>query len=732
MGRKEEMVKKASELMNFPERIRNIGICAHVDHGKTTLTDNLIAGAGLMSEELAGKAVVMDSYILESQRGITIFAGNISLVYNYENQDYLINLIDTPGHVDFGGQVTRALRAIDGAIVVVCAVEGVMPQTETVLREALKEKVKPVLFINKVDRLINELQITPEEMQNRFTKIITKVNGIIKKYAPEEFKDSWQVSVQNGTVCFGSAYNNWAISWPYLQKTKITFKDIYNACKENKQKDLAKKIPLDKVLLDMIVSKLPTPTDAQKIRLSRIWKGDINSEIGKQMYNCDSKGKLAIMITGIKIDPHVGEIAIGRVLSGIAEKGKKVILIGMGKEVTIQQVGIYMNKTDLFTVEKVPAGNIAGIIGLKDARAGETACEEIIVPFEEIKHYSEPVITESVEPQNPGDLPKLIDTLINLTKEDPTVHVEINKETGEHLISGMGEVHLETINFQISHDKKIPIKTSPPIVVYRESVSKKSDPIESKSPNKHNKFYIYVEPLEDGVYELLAKGEIKEGKVKDAKLIADKLKEKGMDYEQAKRVWAIQNKCVLVDMTRGIQYLNEAKELIIQGFLEAVEAGPLAKEKVLKIKVVLSDALLHEDAVHRGPAQVIPTIKRGIHASILLANPILLEPKQKLYITTPQEYIGDVSTNIQNRRGIILDVSQDEDLATLEAKVPVAEMFGFAASIRSVTHGRALWSTEYHGYEKLPKELQDQTIKQIRKRKGLSDEIPNPLELLEK
>lgn len=731
MGRREDMVKKAHSLMYDLPRIRNIGIVAHIDHGKTTLTDNLIYGAGLLAEELAGKAVVMDSYILEAQRGITILAGNVSLVYSYGGHDYLINLIDTPGHVDFGGQVTRAMRAIDGAVVVVDAVEGTMPQTETVIRQALKEKVKPVLFINKVDRLINELQINAEEMQNRFIRIIGKVNVLIKRFAAPEFKESWQVSVNEGTVAFGSAYNNWAISFPYMQKTGMTFKDIYNGCKEEKQKELAKKLPAFQVILEMVIKHLPDPAFAQKIRIPHIWKGDLNSDIAKSMIGCNKDGKLAIMITSMKVDPHAGEIATGRIYSGTARKGVKVYLINSIKESVLQQVGVYMSKTDRIQVEDVPAGNIAAIVGLREAYAGETVAEDKIEPFEAIKHYSEPVVTKSVEAKNPKDLPKLIEVLREIAKEDPTVVITINEETGEHLISGMGELHLEILEYMISHDKKLEIETSQPIVVYRESVFGKSPEVEGKSPNRHNKFYITVEPLEDSAYEAIVLGEVPEGRPKDIKTIAQRLKAKGMDYDEAKRIWEIYNRNVFIDASKGVQYLNEAKELILQGFKEAMDAGPLCQEKCTKLKIKLIDASLHEDSVHRGPAQVIPATKRSILAAMLMTDVALLEPKQKLFISVPQEYMGAVTNDVQGRRGQILEMNQEEDVLAVVSKVPVAEMFGFAAGIRSATQGRALWTTEYLGYERLPKQLQSDIVRKIRERKGLKVEVPTPNDFLE-
>ena len=205
MGRKEDNIARATEVMHQRDKIRNLAIAAHIDHGKTTLSDNLIAGAGMMSEDLAGKSRVLDFDEQESARGITINAASASMVHEVGEDDYLINLIDTPGHVDFGGDVTRAMRAVDGCIILACAVEGTMPQTETVVRQALKEKVRPVLFINKVDRLINELQIDGPEMMQRFEKIILKVNKLIDAFAPEDVRKEWKVSVQNGTVAFGSA-----------------------------------------------------------------------------------------------------------------------------------------------------------------------------------------------------------------------------------------------------------------------------------------------------------------------------------------------------------------------------------------------------------------------------------------------------------------------------------------------------------------------------------------------
>ena len=715
------MIAKIKELMYEPDQIRNIGICAHIDHGKTTLSDNLLAGAGMISEELAGDQRFLDFDEQEQARGITIDAANVSMVHDYKDSEYLINLIDTPGHVDFGGDVTRAMRAVDGAVVVVCAVEGIMPQTETVFRQALKENVKPVLFINKVDRLINELKLEPEELQNRFLKIFMEANKLIKNMAPEDKKDEWALDFSNGSVAFGSAYHNWAINVPTMQETGINFKDIIEYCNAENEKELAQKVPLSDVLLGMVVEHLPSPKEAQIYRVPSIWDGDVESPAGKCMIETAPDGPLAVMVTNVSVDKHAGEIATGRVYGGAIEKGTEVYLVGSHGKSRVQQVGVYFGPERVNT-DRVPAGNIVYVAGAKGAIAGETLCspEDKIKEFEGLEHISEPVVTVAVEAKNTKDLPKLIEVLRQVGKEDPTVKIDINEETGEHLVSGMGELHLEVIGYRIG-EKGVDIQTSEPIVVYRETVRKLSPQVEGKSPNKHNRFYITVEPLEQSIYDAIQDGDLKEGRVK-GKEAANDFMEHGLEKEEARRVWAVHNRSLFVNMTRGIQYLDEVKELLLEGFESTLESGPLGEEICMGLKFKLHDAKLHEDAVHRGPAQVLPAIRNAILGSMTLAEPSLLEPMQTVVIDTPNDYMGACTREIQNRRGQIVDMGQEGDMARIESKVPVAEMFGFAGDIRSAAEGRCLWSTEIAGFEPLPREMQNQIVREIRQRKGLSPE----------
>jgi elongation factor 2 len=704
------------------ERVRNMGIVAHIDHGKTTLSDSLLANAGLISMETAGKQLAMDFHEDEQQRGITINAANVSMTHEFDGKQYLINMIDTPGHVDFGGDVTRAMRAVDGVVVVCCAVEGVMPQTKTVLSQALKERCRPVVLVNKVDRLINELKLTPDELQKRLLKIIAEINKIIQMKQPEGI--DWRVDVNAGSVAFGSGFHKWAINVPYMKKSGITFADIIKYCNDGNQKELSQKAPVHTIILDMAIKHLPSPVTAQKLRIPQIWKGDLESEIGKSMMHCEASGKVAIMITNIQtFDKREGEVATGRIFSGTVKEGQELYLINSKVSERVTHVGLYMGASRQ-NVEAIPAGNIVALTGLKHAYTGETVSEQDIAPFEAIQHHSEPVVTVAVEAKHMKDLPRVIQVLRQTAKEDPTLRAALNEETGEHLLSGMGELHLEVITNRIKAGG-LEIIVSPPIVVYRETIDGKFGPLEGKSPNKHNKFQLRVEQLEEEVYKGIMDGVLPEGRRKDrSKDIWQDLFAIGMDKDESKRIIDVFHGNIMLDMTKGVQHLDEIMELLLDGFEQCMGAGPLAKEPMMKVKVILEDCSMHEDAIHRGPAQILPAVKNPIYACMIKSKPGILEPIQNIWVDVPQEYMGSVTRELQRRRGIVLNMTQKDELMTIEAKVPVAESFGFAGDIRSASEGHALWSTENAGFARLPSEIQNKVVSQIRDRKGLKRELP--------
>ena len=714
--------EKIKELMNNPKSIRNIAICAHIDHGKTTFSDNLLAGAGMISEELAGKQLALDFHDDESSRGITIDSANVSMVHAIKGEDYLINLIDTPGHVDFGGDVTRAMRAVDGAIVLTDAVEGVMTQTEIVLKQALKENVKPILFINKVDRFIREVKLTPEAMQQKFVSIINHVNKLIRSMAPEKFKEEWTVNVQDGSVAFGSAFHNWALSVPYMQDKGITFKDVIDAYEKDTWKELAKKAPLHEVVLANVIRHSPNPLDAQRYRIPNIWHGDVEDNIGKSLMSCDPKGPVGFIVTKIVIDKHAGEIAAGRLFSGTVEQGQELYLNAGKKKVRLQQVSVYKGSQRV-SFDKIPCGNIIGLVGLKDTFAGETVSTEPMEAFEEIRHVFEPVITKSIEAKKASDLAKLIEILKQVAKEDPSIKIEINEETGENLMHGMGELHLEIIENRIRTEKGLDVQTSPPIVVYRESVSKLGPEVEGKSPNKHNKFFLTVEPLDEAIVKAIKDRDLPNNiriKKKDA-VVVQKLVELGMETKKAKKVRQIYKGNIVTDDTRGIVQIGEVIEMIMDGVQQVVDAGPLAREPCSRMLIRIQDMKLHEDAIHRGPAQVYPAIRESIKGSMAGAGAYILEPVQIMQLESPAEFLGDLSALVQNKRGQMLNVDQEGDHITVKAKMPVAEMFGLASDVRSATSGRGSQFLVDQMFEKLPTNLQPKVVSQIRSRKGLSE-----------
>ncbi|MBW6452093.1 MAG: elongation factor EF-2 [DPANN group archaeon] len=724
----ENMYDKIKKIVYDQKHIRNLCIAAHIDHGKTTFSDNLLAGAGMISDELAGSMRVTDFDAQEQERGITIFSANVSMVHKgSDGSDYLVNLIDTPGHVDFGGDVTRAMRAVDGSIVLACAVDGVMPQTETVLRQSLKERVKPVLFINKVDRLIKELKFTPEQMQERFVNIITKVNTIIYNVAPEEFKESWQVDVNSGRVGFGSAFKNWAISIPYMKATNMTFKDIIDMTVNGQEKELAKKAPLHKIVLEMAINHLPTPTVAQIYRIPRLWTGEMDSPEGQAMLNCNPDGPLSGVVTNTQIDKHAGLIAAVRLFSGSIKDGDSVHLVNQNKDARVQMVAVYYGPRR-HAISPIPCGNIAAVSGISSAMSGETICgvDKIIAPFESIKHVFEPVVTKSIEPKNIKDLPRLITALQQRSKEDQTLVIKISEDTGETLVSGLGELHIEAKIERYLKEKNIDVIISPPIVIYKEGIKKTSTEVEGKSPNKHNKFYMIVEPLTNDIMTAITSGAIRNGKVRkqDQKEVSENLIAVGFEREKSKKVLDVYEGNMLINISRGVQYLDEVMELLKQAFREVCDKGPLADEPVTGLSVLIVDAKLHEDAIHRGPSQVLPAVRSSIKQAMLMSDSSLYEPKQIIRLDVPLNTMGDVMSEVQNRRGQVMDMIEEGDTAVITVKLPVAEMFGFEPSLKSATAGRGFQSLVDIVYEMIPKDVRDQTILQIRKRKGLKEVIP--------
>ncbi len=681
------------------------------------MSDSLLASSGLLSPSVAGTALALDFMEEEQKRQMTIKAANVSLLHEKSGVSYVINLIDTPGHVDFSGKVTRSLRAIDGAVVVVDAVEEVMVQTETVTRQALEERVRPVLYVNKIDRLIKELKLTPDQIQEKIARIIKDFNALIDLYAEPEFREKWKVSFATNTVAMGSAKDRWGFTSAIAQNRGVKFSDVLDAYVQNKVEELKEKSPLHEAILDMAVEAMSPPHVAQKYRIPKIWKGDVDSEFGKAMVECDDNGPTIMCVTNIVVDPQAGVVATGRLFSGTIKEGQMIHLVGARVESRVQQVCVYMGPYREI-IGEITAGNIPALLGLEAARAGETlATSKDVAPFEAVHYVTEPVVTMAVEPKFSRDLPRLVDTLRKLSIEDPNLVTTINEETGEYLISGMGTLHLEIATTLISKTG-LEIVTSQPIVIYRESIRKLAGPFEGKSPNRHNRIKIMVEPLPDEIIDMIRRGDV--GEYMDRHALARILRDKGWEAEDARGVWSIDESCnILTDVTKGAQYVQEAKDTIISGYEWSIKEGPLAYEQIRGLKVKIVDISLHEDPVHRGPAQIMPMTRRAFFAAFLSADPCLLEPVQKITAKIPPDLLGAVTSVISQKRGRVISVEQRGHLVYVVGEIPTAETFDLSEVLRSATAGRAFWGLEFSHWSPVPASMIGQVIQDIRKRKGL-------------
>jgi elongation factor 2 len=719
------------KLMGDKEAIRNVGIIAHIDHGKTTMTDSLLVEAGLLSPQLAGSARVLDYLEEEQRRGITIKTANISLLHKMDGRPYLINLVDTPGHVDFTGKVTRALRAIDGVVVVVDAVEEVMAQTETVTRQALEERVKPVLFINKLDRLIVEMKLTPAEIQSKLARIIADFNNLIENYAESEFRKKWKVDPAEENVVFGSALHRWGFTLKTAREKGIRFGDreIMEVYGRDERRTLSRLIPLHTAILDMAAKNLPSPIESQKYRVPKIWKGDLNSEIGQGMLNCDDEGPTVMCMTMAQTVPGTGLVATGRLFSGSIREGDQVYVVEADREYRVQQVSMYMGAFRA-AVNSISAGNIAALSDLALARAGFTLVDykhkEVMVSFERVKYVAEPVMTITVEPKKPSNLPKVIEAMNRLSIEDPNLITTIDEETGQYLISGIGELHLEiAMNFLRQYVGDVELTASSPIAAYRETVSKQGRTVMAKSPNKANEFWVEVEPLKGKFLEPMEKSRLLERTME--KKTAD------LQWEELGSIWAVdKNENVLVDLTEDSQYLQDAKSSIITGFHWACKTGALCEEPLREAKVKLIKTQLDPNPELREPAQITRAVSRAILGSFLTAKPILLEPIYKIDVSVQAQWFGTCTSIISRRRGKILSTLQKGFLTTITGYIPVAETFGLSAEMRSATSGYAFWQLAFDHWNKIPEKLASEVIKKLRERRGLPEEIPTPQMFVDK
>lgn len=824
-------------LMDKKHNIRNISVIAHVDHGKSTLTDSLVAAAGIMAVEQAGDARLTDTRADEQERGITIKSTGISLYYQMTNDelkgfagerdgnDYLVNLIDSPGHVDFSSEVTAALRITDGALVVVDCIEGVCVQTETVLRQALGERIRPVLTVNKMDRCFLELQADGEESYQTFLRVIENANVLMATYQDDAMGDL-QVYPDKGTVSFSAGLHGWAFTlttfaqmyaakfgidearmigklwgnnffdpatkkwtstqtdsktckrgfvqfcydpiktvielamqdkkdklFPMLDKLNVLSK-LKSDDKELTAKPLMKRImqhwlPANEALLEMIVYHLPSPAKAQKYRVDTLYEGPLDDIYATAIRNCDVDGPLMIYISKMIPTADKGRFfAFGRVFSGKVATGSKVRIMGPNfvpgekKDLyikAVQRTVLCMGRKQE-AVEDVPCGNTVALVGL-DQFIIKTATitnegQDAAHPLKAMKFSVSPVVRVAVEPKVASDLPKLVEGLKRLARSDPMVQCVI-EETGEHIIAGAGELHLEICLNDLQNDFMggAEIRVSEPVVAFRETVTATSDHIVmSKSPNKHNRLYLQARPLEDGLSEAIDEGRV--GPRDDPKVRTKTLSEEfGWDKEHTKKIWAFgpdtNGPNLFVDITKGVQYLNEIKDSCVAALQWATKEGVLAEENMRGIAFEICDVTLHADAIHRGGGQIIPTARRCMYAAQLTAQPRLLEPVYLVEIQAPEGALGGIYSIMNQKRGMVTEEAQrpGTPMYTVKAFLPVIESFGFTGALRAATSGQAFPQCVFDHWEVITQDplsagsLAHTIVSDIRKRKGIKPDV---------
>lgn len=819
--------------MDNPNNIRNMSVIAHVDHGKSTLTDSLVCKAGIIAAKNAGDARFTDTRADEQDRCITIKSTGISLFFEHDLEDgkgvqpFLINLIDSPGHVDFSSEVTAALRVTDGALVVVDTVEGVCVQTETVLRQALQERIKPVLHVNKVDRALLELMMESEEIYQTFLRTIESVNVIIATYNDELMGDV-QVYPEKGTVSFGSGLHGWAFTietfariyakkfgvdkekmmqrlWGdcffnpkkktfsnkkdedvnrafcqfimdpivtlftgIMNDDKAKYEKMLQACGvelKGDDKALTGKPLLKRVmqlwlsagdtLLKLIVTHLPSPAKAQKYRVENLYEGPMDDAAANGIRNCDPNGPLMMYVSKMVPTSDKGRFyAFGRVFSGTVCTGQKVRIQGPNykpgfkddlniKNIqrTVLMMGRFVEK-----IQDVPCGNTVALVGVDQyiLKSGTITTFDGAYNIADMKYSVSPVVRVAVSPKDQKELPKLVEGLKKLAKSDPLV-VCSTEESGEHIIAGCGELHVEICLKDLRDEyAQIDFITSDPIVSYCETVQATSNQVcLSKSPNKHNRLYMTAEPFADGLAELIeAKKLGPRDEVKDrANVLAEKF---GWDKNHASKIWCFgpdtTGPNLLVDVTTGVQYLNEIKDHCNSAFQWATKDGVLCEENMRGIRFNLHDVTLHADAIHRGAGQLMPTCRRCLLACCLTAEPRLQEPIFLVDITCPQEAVGGIYGCLNQRRGHVLSEEQraGTPLVQVQANLPVAASFGFATSLRAATSGQAFPQCVFSHWavvngDPLEKGSKlEELVKSIRRRKNIKEEIPSLDNFLDK
>ena len=693
------------------ERVRNIGIAAHIDAGKTTTTERILFYSGLVHKmgEVHEGTSVTDWMAQERERGITITAAAITTRWTKRDPDnpsqplpgaleHVINIIDTPGHVDFTIEVERSMRVLDGVITVLCSVGGVQPQTETVWRQADRYRVPRIIFVNKMDRSganfykvydqvrerlrANAVPVQlPIGSEERFRGVVDLVRMCAFEYFDEIGKDIRKVDIPaellekaqefRAKLVEAAAETDDVLTEKYLEGEELTEEEIRTALR--KATIAGKLVPMlcgsafknkgVQLLLDAVLDYLPSPVDIPAI------KGTLPS--GEETERrADDNEPLAALAFKIMADKF-GDLTFVRVYSGVMQRGTYALNSTKGKKERLSRL-VVLKADERQDVEELRAGDLGAVLGLRDTITGDTLCDENHPVILETLFIPEPVISVAIEPKTKADIDKLSRALQALAKEDPTFRVAVDPETNQTIISGMGELHLEILVDRMLREFNVEANVGNPQVAYRETI-RKSTVQEGKyirqsgGKGQYGHVVIEVEPGPPG---------------------------SGLEF---------------VSKIVGGVIPKEYIPAVEQGVREACEGGVLAGYPVIDLKVTLVDGSYHEVDSSEMAFKFAGSI--AIKEGVMKCAPVLLEPMMKVEVEVPEAYLGDIMGNLNSRRGQIEGMSSEGGVAKVTAKVPLAEMFGYATDIRSMTQGRGVFTMEFSHYDEVPRNVAETIIK---------------------
>ncbi len=678
------------------DKVRNIGIMAHIDAGKTTTTERILYYTGKSHRigEVHDGAATMDWMEQEKERGITITSAATTAFWD----NHQINIIDTPGHVDFTVEVERSLRVLDGAVALFCAVGGVEPQSETVWRQADKYKVPRIAFVNKMDRIGADFYSAVEMMKTRlganaipitlpigqgdlFSGVIDLMTMTARMYHEDtlgatfedkEIPSDLAPTAQKYRTIMLEAVSDVddTLLEKYLDGEEITAAEVKSVLRKAtnelkitpvlcgssfKNKGVQK-------LLDSVVELLPSPLDVDELIVHHIHRDD------KVIRKIDTKEKFTALAFKIMTDPHVGKLTYIRVYSGKLASGSYIFNSVSDKKERVGRI-LLMHANKREDLDEVRAGDIAAIVGLKNTRTGDTLCTQDDQILLEEMHFPEPVIQIAIEPKTKADQDKLSDSLTKLSDEDPTFKVKVDEETGQTLISGMGELHLEILVDRMKREFKVEANIGKPQVAYRETIT---DTVQSEGKfvkqsggrGKYGHVWLEISPNEAG---------------------------KGFEFENAIVGGAVPKEYI-TPVARGIE--------------DSMKNGVIAGYPVVDVKVKLYDGSYHDVDSDEVSFKVAGSM--AFSSGARKAKPILLEPMMDIEVTTPEEYMGDVMGDLNSRRGRVEGFNARKDAQVIKARAPLSEMFGYATVLRSMTQGRAIYTMQFSHYSEVPKSIAEE------------------------